>query len=229
MKKFTVLIAITLLFTGCKPQDSADIAVTGVTISQTTATLNRNGSIELTATVKPANATNKTITWSISDKNRAAVTVTAANKATVSIPATAPAGDVIVTVTTKDRGFTANCKITVSIPADPYATFKASVTPRSEGAAIATMQTHLLCGDKGGLFASTKYKAGFCSRDGSSYYFVEWTGGSTVGVKTNPTLRTQTGVVNLNSLEVIKSESGLLWIVYVTTAGIEGRIIVKGF
>ena len=81
--------------------------VTSVTLDRTSASLNVNESITLTATVKPDDATDKTVTWTSSNESIASVTegvVTAHKGGTATI--TAQAGDK-----------TATCEITVkSIP-----------------------------------------------------------------------------------------------------------------
>ena len=84
----------------------AVIAVTKVTLDKTEASVEVNGMITLTATVSPANATDKTVTWSSSDKNIATVKdgkVTGVKAGTVTI--TAKAGEktatCLVTVTEK--------------------------------------------------------------------------------------------------------------------------------
>ena len=69
--------------------------VTSVTLSQTTASLKEGETLTLTATVKPDDATDKTVTWSTSDASVATVNqsgvVTAVKKGTATI--TAQAGD----------------------------------------------------------------------------------------------------------------------------------------
>ena len=121
---------------------------------------------------------------------------------------------------------------TTDKPVDPYQAFKANNTLRFEGAGMATVKNtdaqHLFYSDKGGLFSSTKNKVGYTSRNGSQYYFVEWNGDATLGTKSNPTLRTQSGVVNLQSLQIIQSKGGVLWIVYKQTASsAEGKVVQK--
>ena len=81
------------------------IAVTGVKLDQTTLTLNAGKSAQLTATVSPSNATNKSVTWSASNSN---VSVSG-GKVTAKT-----AGSAIVTVTTADGGYTAQCNVTVN-------------------------------------------------------------------------------------------------------------------
>ena len=85
---------------------SATVPVTGVTLDQESLTLQEKGSATLTATVEPANATNKAVTWS-SDKPEVA-TVEGGKVITVG------AGNATITVTTEDGTFTATCKVTVT-------------------------------------------------------------------------------------------------------------------
>ena len=82
------------------------INVTGVTLDQTTVSLEEGSNTTLTATVAPANATNKAVTWKSSDDSVATVDngkVTAVK-----------AGIATITVTTADGNKTATCKVTVT-------------------------------------------------------------------------------------------------------------------
>lgn len=81
------------------------VAVTGVKLDQTTLTLNAGESAQLTATVSPSNATNKNVTWSSNNSN---VSVSG-GKVTAKT-----AGSAIITVTTADGGYTAQCNVTVN-------------------------------------------------------------------------------------------------------------------
>ena len=83
------------------------VAVTGVTLNKATLSLIAGASETLTATVAPADATNKKVTWKSS--NAAVATVDAAGKVTA-----VKAGEATITVTTEDGGKTATCKVTVS-------------------------------------------------------------------------------------------------------------------
>ena len=85
---------------------TATIAVTGVTLNKTATSLLVGGSETLTATVAPAEATNKKVIWK-SDKPEIA-TVDANGKVTA-----VKAGEATITVTTEDGGKTATCKVTV--------------------------------------------------------------------------------------------------------------------
>jgi uncharacterized protein YjdB len=95
---------------------SAAIDVTGVALSQATMSLivgGANGA--LTATIEPADATNKNVTWASS--NNAAATV-AESGLTATVIALA-AGTSNITVTTQDGSWTATCAVTVSAGSPP--------------------------------------------------------------------------------------------------------------
>ena len=85
---------------------AATIAVTGVTLNKATLSLIAGASETLTATVAPADATNKKVTWKSS--NAAVASVDANGKVTG-----VKAGEATITVTTEDGGKTATCKVTV--------------------------------------------------------------------------------------------------------------------
>ena len=81
--------------------------VTSVSISPTTASLTVGQTSQLTATVLPTNATNKSVTWTSS--NIAVVTVSTSGLATA-----VSTGNATITVTTVDGSKTATCAVTVS-------------------------------------------------------------------------------------------------------------------
>ena len=98
------------------------VAVTGVTLNKTEATLTAKGqTVKLTAMVAPANATNKNVTYATSNEKVATVTpeglVTAVAKGTADI-----------TVTTADGNKTAVCKVTVNIADQPTTVAVTGVT-----------------------------------------------------------------------------------------------------
>ncbi len=91
------------------------VAVTGVTVDPTEWEMEVGDTKELTATVAPAEATNKAVTWKSDDESVATVS----NAGVVTAIA---AGTATITVTTTDGGKTATCAITVNEPApDPAA------------------------------------------------------------------------------------------------------------
>ena len=85
----------------------ATVPVTGVSLDQSALTLTEDGTAQLTATVEPANATNKGVTWSSDDETVA--TVDANGNVTA-----VGAGEATITVTTEDGGFTGTCEVTVT-------------------------------------------------------------------------------------------------------------------
>jgi GH43 family beta-xylosidase/uncharacterized protein YjdB len=91
------------------------VHVTGVTLNHTNAQLYTNhgaSTVQLTADVKPADAADKTVTWSSS--NPAVATVDEQGLVTVHA-----AGTAVITATTKDGGFTAACTVTASVYTEP--------------------------------------------------------------------------------------------------------------
>jgi uncharacterized protein YjdB len=87
----------------------ATVAVTGVTVTPSTAGVTVDGTLQLTATVAPSNATNKTVTWSSSN-------TTVATVSTSGLVTGIAAGSVTITATTQDQGKTATSVVNVTSP-----------------------------------------------------------------------------------------------------------------
>ena len=85
----------------------SEIAASSVQISETALTLSVGDYAYLTATVSPVNASNKSVIWSSSDPDIAAVSV--AGKVTA-----VSAGTATITATADDGGYTAACTVTVT-------------------------------------------------------------------------------------------------------------------
>jgi uncharacterized protein YjdB len=85
------------------------VAVTGVSLSQTSLSVRVSSSAQLTATVAPDNATNKSVTWSSSDTAIATVDQTG-------LVAGVKIGSATITATTADGSKTATCTVDI-IPA----------------------------------------------------------------------------------------------------------------
>lgn len=83
-----------------------EVAVTGVTLNKETAAVVVGNDTTLVATVAPATATDKAVTWTSSDTDKA--TVSSAGLVTG-----VGAGEVTITVTTHDGSFTDTCTVTV--------------------------------------------------------------------------------------------------------------------
>ncbi len=117
MKNLFYLFAVgTLVLAGCDKGGSNDgpepkpqpVKVTGVTVDPKTYTLDFGAKFTLKATVTPANADDKTVTWA-SDKP-AVVAVDAATGEVTGLTE----GNATVTAKTKDGGFTASAVVTVN-------------------------------------------------------------------------------------------------------------------
>jgi len=85
------------------------VAVTGVTLNNEELSLVVGGAATLTATVEPANATNKAVTWK--SLNTAVATVNSNGRVTA-----VSAGTATITVTTVDGEEVASCLVTVTEP-----------------------------------------------------------------------------------------------------------------
>lgn len=83
----------------------ARTGVTGVTLDRTELALKDGASAQLAATITPSNANNKALIWESSDSS--VVTVSDGL-----VTAVAP-GDAVITVTTEDDGFSAQCQVRV--------------------------------------------------------------------------------------------------------------------
>ncbi len=84
------------------------IPVSGLTLNQTSATLQPTNTLMLTATVLPSNATDKTVTWS---SNSANATVNSSGVVTA-----ISTGSAIITAKTLSGGLTAICALTIIAP-----------------------------------------------------------------------------------------------------------------
>ncbi len=87
---------------------AATVPVTGVSLNKSATTLTVGASETLTATVAPASATNKAVTWSSSNPAVASV-------ANGTVTANAP-GTATITVATADGNKTAGCTVTITQP-----------------------------------------------------------------------------------------------------------------
>lgn len=100
-------------FTSFDPMEVKIVApaihVTDVTVNPTTLEMTEGEEFTLTATVSPANADDKSVTWG--SNNTAVATVDATGKVIA-----VAAGSATITVTTADGGKTATCNVTVKAP-----------------------------------------------------------------------------------------------------------------
>ena len=129
MKKVAFILATLALLFACKPEEpnkpdtptdkpeevDKTVHVTGITLSPTSITIYEEESADIEATVTPANADDKTVTWSSSDSQVASVSGTGHVTGV-------KAGTATITATTKDGGKTATCAVTVEKNLDPSVT-----------------------------------------------------------------------------------------------------------
>ncbi|WP_433583425.1 immunoglobulin-like domain-containing protein [Paenibacillus amylolyticus] len=87
--------------------NGTNVPVSGISLDKTTLSIVEGQSGQLTATVAPANATKKAVTWSSS--NTAVATVSATGQVTAVAPGTAR-----ITVTTVDGGLSSSATVTVT-------------------------------------------------------------------------------------------------------------------
>ena len=109
-----VEVAVSFVFNNPNPgtdpdPDPSTVDVTGITLEPTSKTLAVNETLALKATVAPADATDTGVSWSSSAPDIVSVDTKGNVKAL-------KAGTATITATTNDGGFTATCKISVSVP-----------------------------------------------------------------------------------------------------------------
>lgn len=101
------LLACIIFCSACGPQEPAKIPVTGIALDRVTVTLTEGENTALVATITPADATDKTISWSSSNQAVATVTDGVINAL--------KAGTAVITAKTNDGGITASCTVNVDI------------------------------------------------------------------------------------------------------------------
>jgi formylglycine-generating enzyme required for sulfatase activity len=101
----------------CAVTVTAPVAVTGISLNKTTLSVGAGGTETLIATVAPADATNKAVSWT--SDNEGVATVSADG-----VVSGVAVGTATITVTTADGGKTVTCAVTVTAPvsADPFNT-----------------------------------------------------------------------------------------------------------
>jgi formylglycine-generating enzyme required for sulfatase activity len=137
-----IVFSVALLLTGCPPDEGDDtppppppVPVSGISLNTSTLNLIVGEPETMTATVSPANATNKNVTWV---SGNTAVATVSSNGAVTPVKS----GTATITATTTDGSFTAQCAVTV-YPADmariPAGTFMMG-SPETEPNRIAARE-----------------------------------------------------------------------------------------
>ena len=153
------------------------VRVTGVSISPKAASVGLGHTIQLTASIKPSNAANKNLSWSVSDETIISVddqgTVTGLSLGTAT-----------VTVTTEDGGFTASAEITVCYA--PANTWTAIGTLNKDFCGVFNGDGYAVCGIYintrnaiQGLFGINRYSVIANLGVAESYIYADsyWVGG----------------------------------------------------
>ena len=108
-----------------------EVKVTGISINEQSVSLKQGEIFQLTATVQPDNATNKKVIWSSS--NEAVASVNQDGLVTAN-----SAGEVNITVTTEDGGFSTTSIVTVTKKQDDYTSLIIGKWKMTSGDAVAT-------------------------------------------------------------------------------------------
>ena len=137
------------------------VAVTGVTLDKSSASLKVDETLTLVATVAPADAETKTVTWSSSDATIASVAngVVTAKKE----------GTAVISVKTTDGGFNAFCVVTVTAGDTPT---PPTPTPGGDAFTLVTNPATLVAGDEILIVSTSKGKAA-ATYNSSKNYFAE--------------------------------------------------------
>ena len=102
---FTAACEVTVTAKPGGGDSGTTVSVTGITLDQTTLSLEEGQSAQLKATVAPSNATNQKYSWKSSDESVA--------KVADGLVTAVKAGSATITVVTEDGNFTATCAVTV--------------------------------------------------------------------------------------------------------------------
>jgi len=163
------ILTVGVLF-GCAPKGGdTTVRVTAVSLNETNKEVTVGDSFALNATVSPDNATNKNVTWSSSNESYA--TVSGAG-----LVSALSAGNVTITATTVDGGFTATCAVTIKQNVGP----EAHVT----GVSLSETSKTVTVGDSFSLTATV-------SPDNASNKSITWSSNNSTVASVS-----ETGIVN---------------------------------
>ena len=185
--------------------DPKPVAVTGVTLNKQSVTMNLKENMVLTASVSPANAANKKVTWSTSDSGK--VSVDQNGKITAK-----KAGTAYITATTADGGKKAVCKVAVKKPVIKLTYTKLLLQAKKSTTAVG-IQSSVPLGEKIKSAKSSKKSIATVSvkkgkltikgkKPGITYVTVTSTNGGTAKVKIQVKK-----TVNVSKLTLVKKAS----------------------
>ncbi len=114
-----IVMAIAVIATGCTIDFKMDdegpsgVPVTGISLNKTASVMKIGSTEELIATITPANATNRTVTWESDDESVATVSSTDLVTNYIGLVTSVGFGSTVITVTTGDGGHAADFLVTV--------------------------------------------------------------------------------------------------------------------
>ena len=152
-----------------KNGSSSKVSVSGISLNKTTASLAKNATVTLKATVKPDNATNKKVIWSSSNSSVAKVDsngkVTALKR-----------GKAVITAKTADGSKTAKCTVTVTytgiMKVNGVLTYCRNSKPDYSFTGVSPSTDGVIRYVKKGKF-DTSYKGVGKAASGNKYYIVK--------------------------------------------------------
>ena len=160
-------LLLTAFVVSCKTNVTTSIAVTGVTLDKATVTLAEQETVTLKATVKPANAANKKVTWSSNKPDVAAVDKD--GKVTAH-----KAGEAVITVKSEDGGKTASCKVTVTAKAPPTPTYAVSFSVDGTGGTLKAKEDGVTETDKSPISVEKDKTVIFTAKPADGYEVEKW-------------------------------------------------------
>ena len=178
-----------------QPVPVSSVAISGSGVSNGKLSLKSGASVQLTATVRPDNATDRKVTWTSSDSSVANVmgtgVVTAGSKAgTATIKATA-------------GGKSASVQVTVSAPQDPYAQLDALAKAHASDLADGTYTVSTALKD--GMLLDV---AGGSKKDGGNVLIYTATGGANQQWRVTHDPKGYVTLANVNSGKVLDVAGG---------------------
>ena len=191
--KVTAKIEVKVSFKALPP---FAVAVTGVTLDKPTVSLVAGTSTTLTATVLPANATNKKVAWSSDKPAIASVdkngTVTAHK-----------AGEAVIIVTTEDGGKTASCTVTATAKDPPTPTYAVSFSVDGTGGTLKAKADGVTETDKSPISVEKDKTVTFTATAESGYVVDKWTVTPADALQSGGTAGSDTAMVKVSAATTV--------------------------
>jgi len=150
MKRFTAAFLCLLLLLGMVSVAFADTKVTAIKLNKTEVTLDKGKTFQLKAKITPANATNKKVKWTTSNKKVATVSSTGMVKGVKE-------GTATITCTAADgSGVTATCTVNVREKLDYEKYYTQKLKPAMDSIAKCMTEQHSSLDDIKNAFAKAK-------------------------------------------------------------------------